>query len=83
MFEYVSDFLSQYFGTYTPVTYEATTLVPLGDGTFEIITDKVVAQGLAGVDWPYVLSFVLFIAFIYIVFRFVSAFCKIFFNLVK
>lgn len=39
------------FGTYSPVTYE----VAAGD-TYE----TVVASGMAGVDWPYVLGILLF-----------------------
>ena len=73
---FISDFLNKYIGVYTPVTYKSTTLVPLGDGTFEIITDNVIAQGVAGVDWPYILSFILFIFVGWLAVLFCSAFYK-------
>lgn len=73
---FISDFLNQYIGTYTPVTYDVTTLVPLSDGSVDTITNTVVAQGVAGVDWPYILSFILFIFVGWIAVRFCSAFYK-------
>lgn len=74
----IVDFLNEYIGIYTPVTYEVTTLVPLNDGSglVDSVTNTVVAPGLAGVDWPYVLSFVLFVFVGWFAVRFCSAFFK-------
>lgn len=79
----IGDFLNEYIGVYEPVTYEVTNVVPLGDGTFETIKDTIIPSGLSGVDWPYILSFVLFICISYFWFRFASAFFKVLINSVK
>lgn len=60
----ILEWLSGILGTYTPVTYQVTKVI---DGQ-EIVED-VVAQGLAGVDWQYVLCGLLLLLTIYSVFR--------------
>lgn len=60
----ILEWLSGILGTYTPVTYQVIKVI---DGQ-EIVED-VVAQGLAGVDWQYVLCGLLLLLTIYSVFR--------------
>lgn len=57
------DIILNIFGSYSPVTYEL-------DGV------EVVADGLAGVDWPYVLGVVLFGIVLYSVLRIIGVFLK-------
>ena len=51
-------------GTYNPVTYEVTTYV--GD---QEIVNEIVAEGLAGVDWQYIVTALLLLVTVYSVFR--------------
>ena len=57
------DIIVNIFGTYTPISYEL-------DGV------EVVADGFAGVDWPYVLGVVLFGIVLYSVLRIIGVFLK-------
>lgn len=67
------DYLQSILGTYTPPTYETYVSV---DGVSTLI--DVIPDGLAGVDWLYVLSGVAFILCIYCVFRLLGGLlCKI------
>lgn len=67
------DFISSILGEYTPVTYEAV----YGIGS-DVVRYNVVPPGLAGVDWLYVLSGVLFIVAVYSVFKILGGLiCKI------
>ena len=52
------------FGSYTPVTYQ----VPYEDTYYEVIP-----QGLAGVDWTYILGIGLFAICLYSVFRIIGS----------
>lgn len=62
------EFLDGVLGTYNPVTYETV----VGDQTVEVV-----AYGLAGVDWSYVFSGILFVLSIYCVLRAIGGFiCK-------
>lgn len=60
----MKDFLESILGTYEPVSYS----------TFEYIDEQlmvieVIPDGLAGVDWLYILSGIAFLICIYSVFR--------------
>ena len=72
-------FLSSILGTYTPVTYlhewaqwdEVTQ-------QYIVLSENVIPSGLAGVDWLYVLSGLLFIVVIWSVFKLLGGLiCKI------
>ena len=58
----LAQFMQALFGVYNPVGYED------ASGTF------IVASGFAGVDWPYVLSVVLFLLVVYSLFRLLGGF---------
>lgn len=65
----MKDFLESILGEYVPVTYEA-----IVDGT----TYDIVASGVSGVDWLYVLSGIAFLMLIYCTFRVLGGLlCKI------
>ena len=57
----MKDIVVQMFGTYTPVQTQTT----LADGT--VISE--VAQGMAGVDWPWVIGALAFLLCLYSFFR--------------
>lgn len=63
----MKDLLIQIFGSYQPVTYD------ISDG---VTVSTVIAQGFAGVDWPYVLGVLLFGLMIYSLMRIVGVFLK-------
>lgn len=48
----MKDLIVSLFGEYIPVTYEV-----IVDG----VTQIVIADGVAGVDWPYVLGILIFV----------------------
>lgn len=60
----ILDWLSSILGEYEPVTYNVYRI----SGDTEIY-DQVVATGLAGVDWQYIICGILLIVTIYSVFR--------------
>ena len=53
----LSEFMYALFGEYNPIGYED------ASGSF------IVAPGLAGVDWPYILSVCMFLLVVYCLFR--------------
>lgn len=56
------ELINSIFGSYTPVTYDV----------YNVVTetyDTVVAQGFAGVDWPYILAVGGFFLVLYCVLR--------------
>lgn len=57
IFHTLQDWMQALFGTYTPVFYETADAV------------SVIPSGLAGVDFPYVLSVLLFALIVYSLFR--------------
>ena len=62
------------FGEYVPQTYEA--IVPVYNSALEDveeITYDVIPNGLAGIDWPFVLGVVTFIVSLYCVLRIIGA----------
>lgn len=59
------ELITTIFGSYTPVTYEI----------YNVVTDSydtVVAQGFAGVDWPYLLAVVGFFLVLYSILRIIG-----------
>lgn len=67
-------YLQSILGPYTPPTY--TTFVPGLDGALAAV--EVIPDGLAGVDWLYVLSGVAFLLVVYSVLRLIGGMlCKI------
>lgn len=59
------ELISSIFGRYTPVTYEV----------YNALTesyDTVVAQGFAGVDWPYILAVGGFFLVLYSILRIIG-----------
>lgn len=64
MFDSIIAWVESVLGTYTPVTYEVTKII----GESEI-TEEIVAQGIAGVDWRYVFTGLFLLVTVYSVFR--------------
>lgn len=64
------------FGRYTPVTYQQFYSVTTAEGTVIQGYDDVVAAGLAGVDWPWVMGVLLFAIVLYSLFRLLGVFFK-------
>ena len=58
------------FGTYTPVTYEVFEYDV--NGVLRKLYDAI-PNGLAGVDWPFILNVVIFIVVLYCVLRIIGA----------
>lgn len=69
--ETFKSFITSLFGTYTPVSYTVSQTVQIGE---EVYTDTydVIASGLAGVDWPWVIGALLFLIALYSFFRIIS-----------
>lgn len=61
-------FLLSMFGSYEPVSYTVFETVLVGE---EVYTDsyEVIASGLAGVDWPWVIGALCFVICLYSFFR--------------
>lgn len=64
------------FGRYTPVTYQEWFYYVAADGTVLQDYNDVVAPGLAGVDWPWVMGVLLFAIVLYSLFRILGVFFK-------
>lgn len=64
------------FGRYTPVTYSEYFYYTAADGTVLQDYNEVVASGLAGVDWPWVMGVLLFAIVLYSLFRLLGVFFK-------
>lgn len=58
-------FIDSLLGTYVPQTYEH--FVTLTDGTQGL--ENVIPDGLAGVDWSYIIAGLVFVILIYSIFR--------------
>lgn len=65
----MKDLIFNIFGTYTPVMTDSYTT----DGAFN---GTVVASGMAGVDWPFVLGVLLFAVVLYSFFRLIGGLIK-------
>lgn len=70
----MKDLIASIFGTYTPVTYQYEW------SQWDTVTEQYltmratkVADGMAGVDWPYVLGVLIFIVSLYCVLRIIGA----------
>lgn len=62
------------FGAYVPVTYERVTAYwDEVSQTFYEVTEDVIPDGFAGVDWSFVLSAIVFIVTLYSVLRIIGA----------
>lgn len=64
------------FGKYTPVTYTQYFTYTTADGYLDWDSYEVVASGLAGVDWPWVMGVLLFAIVLYSLFRILGVFFK-------
>ena len=66
--------IASIFGTYTPVTYQYE-WSQWDAATEQYLTMRAtkVADGMAGVDWPFVLGVVIFIVSLYCVLRIIGA----------
>ena len=70
----MKDLIASIFGTYTPVTYQYE-WSQWDVATEQYLTMRAtkVADGMAGVDWPYVLGVLIFIVSLYCVLRIIGA----------
>lgn len=64
------------FGSYEPVTYTEYFQIASEDGTLVLDSFEVVASGLAGVDWPWVMGVLLFAIVLYSFFRLLGVILK-------
>ena len=64
------------FGSYEPVTYMEYFQTVAEDGSAVWNSYEVVASGLAGVDWPWVMGVLLFAIVLYSFFRLLGVFFK-------
>ena len=73
------DFLISILGTYTPPTYEMfQTVIDSTTGQDTSVLVDVIPNGLAGVDWLYVLTGLMFVVVIYSVLKLLGGLiCKI------
>lgn len=61
------------FGTYTPVTYESfQTVIDSTTGQETSVLVDIIPNGLAGVDWVYVLGVVAFLVTLYCILRIIG-----------
>ena len=69
----MKDLIASIFGTYTPVTYQYE-WSQWDVATEQYLTMRAtkVADGMAGVDWPYVLGVLIFIVSLYCVLRIIG-----------
>ena len=66
------EFFYRIFGAYTPVTYEVPLIEHLAEGEQQVYYN-VIPDGLAGVDWQYILAWAAFIVVLYSVLRIIEA----------
>lgn len=64
-------FLLSMFGSYEPVSYTVSNTVQVGEEVYTDVYD-VIANGLAGVDWPWVMGALCFVICLYSFFRIVG-----------
>lgn len=72
----MKNLLVELFGAYTPVTYTEYIYYIAADGSVVQDFNEVVASGLAGVDWPWVMGVFLFAIVLYSLFRLLGVFFK-------
>lgn len=69
----MKNLIIELFGEYTPVSY----MENVYDAAGEIVnTQEVVASGVAGVDWPWLVGVLLFALVLYSLFRLLGVFFK-------
>lgn len=69
----MKNLIIELFGVYTPVTY----MENVYDAAGEVVNmQEVVASGVAGVDWPWVMGVILFAIVLYSLFRILGVFFK-------
>lgn len=69
----MKNLIIELFGVYTPVTY----MEPIYNAAGEFTEmQEVVASGVAGVDWPWVMGVILFAIVLYSLFRILGVFFK-------
>jgi len=69
----MKNLIIELFGAYTPVTY----MENVYDAAGEVVNmQEVVASGVAGVDWPWVMGVILFAIVLYSLFRILGVFFK-------
>lgn len=68
--------LIELFGEYTPVMFEQVSYIQTTELGYVKVTNDVVASGLAGVDWPWVMGVLLFAIVLYSLFRILGVFFK-------
>lgn len=73
------DFLISILGRYSPPTYEQfQSVIDSTTGTQTSVLVDIIPDGLAGVDWLYILTGLLFIVVVYSVFKLLGGLiCKI------
>lgn len=71
----MKEMILQLFGSYAPVTY-TTYIQQEVEGTLTTEAIEVVASGLAGVDWPWLIGAVAFLLVLYSLFRLLGVFFK-------
>lgn len=70
MISTIREWLESILGTYTPVTYTVKDAVSYSAGeAYREFTYTKVADGLAGLDWSYIITALLLLVVIYSVFR--------------
>lgn len=69
MIQTLRDWISSILGNYEPVTYQARQIVADANGGSSVTTWTEVAQGVAGIDWEYVVTALVLVITIYSVFR--------------
>lgn len=72
----MKDMIYGLFGSYEPVTYLEFFQTTAEDGSVAWDSYEVVASGLAGVDWPWVMGVVLFAIVLYSFFRLLGVILK-------
>lgn len=72
----MKDMIVSLFGSYTPVTYTEYIYYTAADGSVVQDFNEIVASGLAGVDWPWVMGVFLFAIVLYSLFRILGVFFK-------
>lgn len=70
----MKELIASIFGTYTPVTYlHEWAQWDEVSGEYIVLRDNIIPDGLAGVDWPFILGVLIFIVTLYCVLRIIGA----------
>ena len=72
----MKNLIIELFGRYEPVTYTEYFFYTAADGTITTDFNEIVAPGLAGVDWPWLMGVLLFAIVLYSLFRILGVFFK-------